>query len=60
MNKHILAKELLNYIKSLQIDKNINEWIFKGKTDIAYHTPTGSWGTQYGYLSHWRSFVTSA
>ncbi len=50
MNKHILAKELLNYIKSLQIDKNINEWIFKGKTDIAYGTPTGSWGTQNGYL----------
>ena len=45
-----LAKELLNYIKTLQTDQNLNNWICKGKTDIAYGTPTGSWGKQNGYL----------
>jgi 5-methylcytosine-specific restriction protein B len=49
MNQLILAKELLNYIKSLQINENLNHWIYKGETDIAYSTPTGSW-KEDGYL----------
>nr|WP_315213568.1 AAA family ATPase [uncultured Flavobacterium sp.] len=50
MNQHILAKELLNYIKNLQIDQNLNDWICKGKTDITYGSPNGGWGKENGYL----------
>lgn len=49
MNHYILSKELLNYIKNLQLDQTLNNWKFKGQTDIAYSTPTGSWDVD-GYL----------
>lgn len=42
MNQHILTKELLNSIKSLQINENLNHQIYKGETDLVYSTPTGT------------------
>ena len=50
MNQHILAKELLKYIKGLDIDERLDEWIFKGKTDITYGSPNGGWNGINGFL----------
>jgi hypothetical protein len=50
MNQLILAKELLNYLKALPIDQNINDWVCKGQTDITYGSPNGSWNGMNGYL----------
>ncbi|WP_291135342.1 AAA family ATPase [Flavobacterium sp. UBA7663] len=49
MNHFEYTTQLLNYLDGLKINQTIINWNFKGKTDIAFGTPGGSWDGK-GYL----------
>lgn len=49
MNQYKFSQNLLTTIKSLHDLQNINSWVFKGETSIAYGTPTGPWDVD-GFL----------
>lgn len=49
MDHFTYASNLLNYIKTLKITEEINNWVYKGKTSQVFTTPGGKWPPE-GYL----------
>jgi 5-methylcytosine-specific restriction endonuclease McrBC GTP-binding regulatory subunit McrB len=49
MDHFTYASNLLNYIKTLKITEEINNWVYKGKTAQVFTTPGGKWPPE-GYL----------
>ncbi|MFK7101710.1 AAA family ATPase [Flavobacterium oreochromis] len=46
MNSFSFSNNILTTIHSLNQDQNINNWIFKGETNLAFGTPGGSWDVE--------------
>lgn len=49
MDHFTYASNLLNYIKTLKTDDELDRWIYKGKTTQVFSTPGGKWPPE-GYL----------
>lgn len=49
MDHYTYSNNLLSYIKSLKVNDQIAQWVYKGKTDQVFTTPGGQWPAE-GYL----------
>lgn len=49
MDHFTYASNLLNYIKTLKTDDELDRWVYKGKTTQVFSTPGGKWPPE-GYL----------
>ncbi|WP_418510793.1 McrB family protein [Corallibacter sp.] len=49
MDQRELAKGLLDFLKSLKANTNIEDWDYLGETNDAFGTPGGSWEGQKGF-----------